>query len=225
MAEEEKEMTPAPDVGTDAEAAEDTPPAAEGGGTASKPKRKPLKHKKAWITVGVIVAVIVVAGVGFMVWHEQPSFCNAICHSPMDYYVETYSSDDESMGVVVHAEEGVNCLDCHNPQLTEQITEVMCWLSDDYLMDADGLMLADGLELASEEFCTKGGCHDMDQVTADTWGFEDNEEQYNPHSSHQDYALECNDCHKSHSTSVLMCNECHTLNMPEGWEAPSDSDE
>ena len=36
--------------------------------------------------VGVVVAVVLVcAGGGFYVWHNQPSFCNAICHEPMDY--------------------------------------------------------------------------------------------------------------------------------------------
>ena len=41
------------------------------------------KKKKKWpIVVGVVVAVLVVAGAGFWVWHEQPSFCNAICHTP-----------------------------------------------------------------------------------------------------------------------------------------------
>ena len=46
------------------------------------PKKRP---KRGWIVAGAVAAVIVVAGAGFWVWHEQPSFCNAICHSPMDY--------------------------------------------------------------------------------------------------------------------------------------------
>ena len=45
----------------------------------------PKRKRKKWpITVGVIAVVLVVAGAGFWVWHEQPSFCNAICHTPMD---------------------------------------------------------------------------------------------------------------------------------------------
>ena len=65
------------------------------------------KKKKKWpIVVGVVVAVLVVAGAGFWVWHEQPSFCNAICHSPMDYYVETYDSGDPNLGVTAHAKDG-----------------------------------------------------------------------------------------------------------------------
>lgn len=81
-------------------------------------------------------------------------------------------------------------------------------------MTADGTKLADGADMASEEFCAKSGCHDMDDVVASTWGFEGNGEQFNPHSSHQDLALECGDCHKAHEKSVLMCNQCHKLNMP-----------
>jgi len=51
------------------------------------------KARKKWpIVVGVVVAVLVVAGAGFWVWHEQPSFCNAICHTPMDPYLPTYEA-------------------------------------------------------------------------------------------------------------------------------------
>ena len=208
--------------------------AVEGGGnptgdaTGSKTKaggKKKKKTHKGLITLGVIVVVIVVAGVGFMAWHSTPSFCNAFCHSPMDYYVASYSSDDQGMGVVVHAEADVSCLDCHDPGLATQVSEGMSWLSDSYPMTEDGTMLADGVELADEEFCTTGGCHDMDQVVEDTWGFADNDEAYNPHSSHQDGTLECDDCHKTHEDSVLMCNECHELNVPDGWEDLNDSEE
>ena len=51
------------------------------------------KGKKKWpVVVGVVAVVIVAAGAGFWVWHEQPSFCAAICHTPMDAYLETYDS-------------------------------------------------------------------------------------------------------------------------------------
>ncbi|MFR0868921.1 MAG: hypothetical protein ACLSGS_07875 [Adlercreutzia sp.] len=88
------------------------------------PKKRP---KRGWIVAGVVAAVIVVAGAGFWVWHEQPSFCNAICHSPMDYYVETYDSGDPNLGVTAHAKAGESCLDCHTAELTTQISEVCAW--------------------------------------------------------------------------------------------------
>ena len=183
------------------------------------------KKKKKWpIVVGVVVAVLVVAGAGFWVWHEQPSFCNAICHSPMDYYVETYDSGDPNLGVTVHAKAGESCLDCHTAELTTQISEAMAWVSDNYPMTEDGTMLATGKQFASEEFCARPECHggkSFDEITAGLWGFAGNDEKYNPHSSHQDMALECGDCHKAHENQVLVCNECHDLTLPEGWEAPN----
>ena len=42
--------------------------------------------------------------------------------------------------------------------ITEQVGEVMKWTSDDYPMTADGTKLADGADMASEEFCAKSGC-------------------------------------------------------------------
>ncbi len=183
------------------------------------PKRK---VKRGWIVAGVVAAVIVVAGVGFWVWHETPGFCNSVCHSPMDSYVESYYSGDKGMLVTAHADADENCLSCHEPVMTEQVGEAMKWVSDDYPMTPDGTKLATGKDFASEEFCAKSGCHNMDEVVAKTWGFEGNDEKFNPHSSHQDLALECGDCHKAHETSVLVCEECHALNMPEGWEAPNE---
>ena len=105
------------------------------GAQAPSPKRK---AKRGWIIGGVVAVVIVVAGAGFWVWHETPSFCNAICHSPMDSYVDTYYSGDQGMLVTAHAEAGNNCLSCHEPVITEQVGEVMKWTSDDYPMTADG---------------------------------------------------------------------------------------
>ena len=185
------------------------------------PKKRP---KRGWIVAGVVAAIIVVAGAGFWVWHEQPSFCNAICHSPMDYYVETYDSGDPNLGVTVHAKAGESCLDCHTAELTTQISEVCAWVSDNYPMTEDGTMLATGKQFASEEFCARAECHrgkSFDEITAGLWGFAGNDEKYNPHSSHQDMALECGDCHKAHENQVLVCNECHDLTLPEGWEAPN----
>ena len=172
----------------------------------------------------MVAAVIVVAGAGFWVWHEQPSFCNAICHSPMDYYVETYDSGDPQLGVTVHAKAGESCLDCHTAELTTQISEAMAWVSDNYPMTEDGTMLATGKQFASEEFCARPECHggkSFDEITAGLWGFAGNDEKYNPHSNHEDAALECGDCHKAHENQVLVCNECHDLTLPEGWEAPN----
>ena len=189
-----------------------TEPSAEAPQSAS-PKKKRNKLK----ILGIVVGVIVVLGIGFFVWHETPGFCNAVCHDPMDPYVETISSGDKGMLAVVHGDKGLNCLKCHNPQLTEQVSEVMHWVSNDFTTDADG-WLVPTRNFANEAFCGGSGCHDISQLAEKTVGFEGNPENYNPHSSHQDLALECGDCHKAHSKSVLVCNDCHALTAPEGWE-------
>ena len=192
---------------------------AEADRTFDMPNPKRRDTKRGWIVVGVVAAVVVVAGAGMWVWHEQPSFCNAICHSPMDAYVESYSEGDPGKLVTQHAAAGESCLDCHEATLTTQVSEVMAWVSDSYPMDEQTGFLATGKEFATEEFCTNDSCHNMQDVVEATWGFEGNDAEYNPHSSHQGNVLECGDCHKVHETSTLYCAKCHELNLPEGWEA------
>ena len=44
---------------------------------------RPSALRRRWpIAVGVVAAVVIVAGAGFWVWHEQPSFCNAVVPQP-----------------------------------------------------------------------------------------------------------------------------------------------
>ncbi len=60
-------------------------------GESASAAQRAARAKKKWpIVVGCVAAVLVLAGAGFFVWHQQPSFCNAICHVPMDNYVEGY---------------------------------------------------------------------------------------------------------------------------------------
>ena len=193
--------------------------ATESAATAAAPKK--ARPRKGIIAAIVVVVIIVAAGAGFWVWHEQPSFCNAVCHSPMDKYVESFAEGDPGKLVTQHAQAGDSCLDCHEAELTTQVSEVMAWVSDGYPMGEDG-MLATGKEFATEEFCARPECHNMTDVVNATWGFEGNDAKYNPHSSHQDNQLECGDCHKVHETSQLYCAKCHQLNLPEGWEAASE---
>lgn len=218
---DERDVAAAPEAASstqtaDAQASE--PNEADG---ANAPAAKKSNKNKKLITVGVVVIVLVLAGAGFWVWHEQPSFCNAICHSPMDAYVESYSEGDAGQLVTQHAEANISCLGCHEAVITTQVAEVMSWIADDYPMTEDG-MLATGTEFATEEFCARSGCHDMTDVVESTWGFEGNDEKYNPHSNHQSNLLECSDCHKVHETSTLYCTKCHNLNVPEGWESASE---
>lgn len=192
-------------------------------GTTSNGTPPKKKRRNNWIVLGVVAAVIVAVVIGFDIWHNQPSFCNTVCHSPMDNYVESYSSGDPGMMVTPHEQAGYSCLDCHEARIGQQIGEVGMWIDDTYKVDANGdLVIEDSESLASPENCLKSGCHDWNEVVDSTWGFEGNDAKYNPHSSHQDGSITCSDCHKSHSTSELYCAKCHSLNLPEGWEATSE---
>lgn len=156
----------------------------------AKDAKQAKKGKKKWpIVVGVVAVVLVAAGAGFFVWHEQPSFCNAICHTPMDAYVETYvdgskdkygnelTEEADKMAMMAyyhgHTTEGetTNCLGCHVPTLGEQITEGMHWITGSYevagenkagqtiLEDRELSDLVEARGIAEDEFCLNSGCH------------------------------------------------------------------
>ena len=206
------------------------------------PKKK-KKGKKGLVILLVIVAVLVVGGVGMWIWHEQPSFCNAICHTPMDPYWDTYDqelgaagvdkwgnevSDTSSMMVVAHKAEGIACMDCHVPTLSEQITEAKEWISGNYTLIANptygGVLAETTLKklvqargITADEFCMSKDCHDVsrgDELIALT---ADLSASRNPHNMpHGD--LQCSDCHKAHRASINQCSSCHNdAPIPDGW--------
>lgn len=199
------------------------------------------KRRRATVAV-VVAAVIVVAAVGMFVWHEQPSFCSAICHTPMDSYLPTYEAsidgsgtdkwgntveDASSMLAPVHATAGKTCMDCHVPTLSEQLTEGAEWITGNYASPLgertlDQLAAARGLE-NSEEFCMNDTCHnfsreDLEKKTA--WMGE-----INPHSP-QHGEQDCGLCHKAHRESVMYCSQCHTeAVVPDGWVSYQESED
>lgn len=198
---------------------------------AEEPAKK--KGKKKWpIVVGVIVVVLIAAGAGFWVWHEQPSFCNAICHTPMDGYNATYDQDFNAAGVdkwgneventrgmlaVTHKMTGATCMSCHVPQLSEQIGEGMNWITGSYVFPLEERSLEDLVEargLEAEEFCLNEACHNL---TRDDLIEKTSDMERNPHVA-QHGEVECGECHKAHRASVNYCSSCHSdAEIPEGW--------
>ena len=53
---------------------------------------KPKKKRNKIIIAGVIVIAVVAAGIGMLVWHEQPSFCSTMCHLEQAY-VDNYMQE------------------------------------------------------------------------------------------------------------------------------------
>ena len=197
-----------------------------------------MKPKKWPIVVGTVALVFVVAGMGFWVWHEQPSFCAAICHTPMDPYVETYDqplgeagvdkwgnevADTFSMLAVAHKASGKTCLDCHVPTLGEQMAEGASWVTGGYGVPLQEATLADlgaARGVASDEFCLNESCHNLtrDDLANATAGM-----TRNPHLAyHGD--ISCDSCHKAHRASVNYCTQCHAdAETPAGWLTAKES--
>lgn len=202
------------------------------GEAAEAPAKK--KGKKKWpIVVGVVVVVLIAAGAGFWVWHEQPSFCNAICHTPMDGYNETYDQPLNTAGVdkwgneventrsmlaVTHKALGKTCMNCHVPTLSEQIGEGIGWVTGNYVFpleerSLDDLVEARGLE-DSDEFCLNEACHN---ITRDDLIEATSDMKRNPHVA-QHGKVACSECHKAHRASVNYCSSCHSdADIPAGW--------
>ena len=209
----------------------------------------PQKKRKKWpVVVGVVVAVLVVAGAGFFVWHEQPSFCNAICHTPMDAYLPTYEAEVDQAGIdkwgnevtnsrammaALHRAEGDNttCLGCHVPTLGEQIQEGMNWVTGNYEVyhtqagltvptekTLEDLVAARGLE--PDQFCLNESCHNM---TRDDLIQATSDMKRNPHVA-QHGEVACGECHKAHRASVMYCSNCHNdAEVPDGWITGAES--
>lgn len=222
-----------------------TPEAPEAPEQESKetPKAPSRKRKQRQILIGVVASIVVVTGVGLMVWHEQPSFCSAICHTPMDPYLPTYEaepgtaavdkwgnevSNASSMMAAMHrVDADATCMSCHVPTLGEQISEGLAWVGGNYdvaVNDAygyDSVLFERELEdltaargIDADAFCLNESCHNM---TRDDLAEKTSGMTRNVHVAEHD-KLECSDCHKAHRASVVYCSKCHDdATIPEGW--------
>lgn len=169
--------------------------------------KKKSKKRKRLIIIAVIVVVLVAGVIGALIWHEQPTFCNAICHTPMDGYVESYYSGDENLLVTTHARAGKTCLNCHIPTIEQQINEGVKWVTGDYVFPLETMEYEDS-------FCLNEACHNL---TRDDLIEKTSSMEFNPHVA-QHGEIACGECHKVHDQSVLYCSQCHAdAEVPEGW--------
>ncbi|MDR3052885.1 MAG: cytochrome c3 family protein [Coriobacteriales bacterium] len=171
---------------------------------------KKRSHTKLIVVLSVLAVVLVAGGVGGFIWHEQPTFCNALCHQPMDPYVESFYSGDNTLLVTAHADNDTECLACHVPTIAQQFSEATKWATGDF---KDPLAMT---KTGTREFCL--ACHDVDAIKTTTINYGGSAR--NPHDSHYGDQLECYSCHRVHRTSTLYCSECHKdISGPPGWDA------
>lgn len=189
----------------------------EGGEERLRLKTRAKGRRRKLVAAAAVVVAVVALGAGMWVWHEQPSFCGTACHNVMGSYVEGYKSGDANLMVVDHAQQNYDCLDCHEPTIEEQVSELVTYVKGDY-----SIPLEDS-GLGTREFCMRSGCHDdwekIVEATSDWQGTKtvyNPEGVYNPHDNHRGDG-NCGDCHKAHGRSTLYCVECHNMEVPEGW--------
>ncbi|AJC11416.1 hypothetical protein JI75_00560 [Berryella intestinalis] len=204
--------------------------------------KKPKKNRL--VILGVVAVVVVALGIGFWQWHNTAGFCSAICHTPMDEYYDTWANGttdrmgnavsnpngmlayahanyDEAGNAVEHGA-GMQCMGCHVPTISEQVSEAAAWVSGnyEYPLEAhtlDDLVAARGLE-DSTQFCINSGCHsDLQEKSAFVQSTAAIDAKRNPHSMpHGDVA--CTECHHGHTVSVNYCTNCHNDSVvPDGW--------
>lgn len=189
------------------------------------------------------VALITVLGIGAWNFHQQPVFCSTFCHL-MESYVAPWTGeiapeqDGSPLMAKTHADEGVTCLDCHEPTLKQQIDELQMQLSGEYRDPPR-------MRKYGQEECLK--CHEhatREELIERTKDYQieyhaedrylkaiENQSIYtlgqegpiNPHDFPTDLRnisephaegspqLECYQCHKSHreSPGIDYCFGCH----------------
>ena len=198
-----------------------------------KPKKKRGAGFKVLIVVLVVFGVLAAGGgIVYGVFHNNPYFCNFICHTPMDPYVDSYmenksvspyqANSKATLGVVNHREAGITCLDCHNDGLGAQIKEGFAWITGSYTLPLElTIVMGDPKpgERNGEEFCLSSGCHAGISNMADLAA--KNVLPRNPHvqpSSQPHLPFDCSGCHQLHEQSVLWCTQCHVeLKVPNNW--------
>jgi hypothetical protein len=222
-------------VGSAESAAEES--ADDNAESADEAQPKPKKKLGIKILIVVAIVVVVLAGGGggaYAAFHDNPAFCNFICHTPMDPYVASYQdgisinpAQAESgalLSVTLHkdSDQQINCLNCHVTSMSEQINEGMHWVSGDYELPLEMKVVSAQIE---EEpggdkngvaFCLRPECHegitsldDLKKATAD--------QHRNPHESHLGNQ-DCSNCHQTHEQSLMLCTQCHAdAEVPDGW--------
>ncbi len=148
------------------------------------PKKKRSLRFKILMVVVIVVAVMAVAGGSvYLIFHSNPLFCNAVCHTPMDPYVTSFLEGksvndkqgaltaDMSGSLIFHKEtteykngEAIVCTTCHDDGIDKNIQEGIAWVSGNYELPLT--MQVASMEGTGDKngvtWCLRDGCHTND---------------------------------------------------------------
>ena len=180
-------------------------------------EEKRTRRTRLYVIGSVVAALVVSAIAGGLTWHKQPSFCGAVCHSPMAAYSASYT--DPNQLVAKHAKAAkVTCLDCHESKVSEQLTEATRAITGNYVVQSGYLTPSEPVSFDNSR-CL--GCHgsphasraELVKKTAAKYG------AYNPHAEPH-FHVPCITCHQMHGPSRNYCANCHfKAGVPAGWRA------
>ena len=150
----------------------------------------------------------------------------------MDEYLETYEQEAGTAGVdkwgnevantnamlaVSHKAQGKDCMACHVPTLSEQMSEGMNWVTGNYvypLEERDTEMLTEARGVDADEFCLNESCHNL---TRDDLIKATSDMEFKPASAaaRRDRVQRVP---QGARASVMYCTQCHSeAEVPEGW--------
>lgn len=172
--------------------------------------RERFLTKRNLIILAAAVSIAGAGGAAVLRVGENPSFCTS-CHIIKPYYE---SWNEGSLLDHKHAQQDVNCRECHSRSILDKAQEGFNYMIGNYTLPLES-------ETGGRDFCLE--CHSeegagtgWDEIKAAT-----NYERYNPHDSHEG-EQKCNLCHKMHQPSQFVCTQCHSLSWTDGldesWE-------
>ncbi|HBT95565.1 MAG TPA: hypothetical protein DEB24_05545 [Coriobacteriia bacterium] len=197
-----------------------------------KPKKKrSLKFKILMVAIIVVAVLGVAGGSVYLIFHDNPNFCNAVCHTPMDPYVESYlegtsvNANEKNLtadlSVVFHKNQQANgkdilCVTCHDSGIIENMREGVAWVTGSYELPLEmHLSSAQGVgDKYGVEFCLKSGCHtnDAGQPIEDAKALQAStaDEKVNPHLMSAPSEIDQMQHEKYYVEGGLLdCSSCH----------------
>ena len=173
-------------------------------------REKYLNKKIILMVIGIGIVIGGITAGALLKASENPSFCGT-CHIIRPYY-ESWNE-----GVLLdhkHAQENIECLDCHHRSIPEKAMEGLNFVTGNYYMPLEGPPGDRAMCLDCHSETGEGTSWEEIKAATDFT-------ESNPHDSHNG-EQDCNLCHSMHSKSKPMCADCHIFRwmdeLDENWE-------